>query len=193
MKADVLPFNPKNIDRSRILKNNASIDSRSSTSPNFTANTSNNNQTNNSSSSNNLGTLNDNGHASNNHPPMINPVSSSQPIVSSFTSSHEAIDALDRILEETKSNDSSGIEDDDNEEYFPPKSSFASSMAVSSTKQQKSQPKKPLAMKRYQSISTQPNKKRKTLASKIIGFDSSDRDGNADDCIDIIIKNELFV
>jgi hypothetical protein len=200
MKAGVFPFNPKSINRSRILKNNASVDSRSSISVTYsintsnnnqTINTSNNNQTTNPSSSNNLGTLNDNSHALNNYPPMTNVVSSSRPIVSSFTSSHEAIGALDQLIEETKSNDSSHVEDDDDEEYFPSKSSFASSITTSSTKKQKSQPTNSLAMKRHQSTSTQQNKKRKILASKIIGFDSSDEDGNADGCIDIVVKTNF--
>jgi hypothetical protein len=218
MKAGVFPFNPKSINRSRILKNNASVGSRSSISVTYstntsnnnqtintsnnnqtintlnnnqTINTSNNNQTTNPSSSNNLGTLNDNSHALNNYPPMTNVVSSSRPIVSSFTSSHEAIGALDQLIEETKSNDSSHVEDDDDEEYFPSKSSFASSITTSSTKKQKSQPTNSLAMKRHQSTSTQQNKKRKILASKIIGFDSSDEDGNADGCIDIVVKTNF--
>ncbi|CAF2751109.1 unnamed protein product [Rotaria sp. Silwood2] len=103
-------------------------------------------------------------HVSNNHPSIINTVSSPQPIASSFTSSSEAIAALDQILQETISINSSESDDDDvedDEEYFPFKSTTTSSIATSSTKQKKSQQNKSSAIKHHQSISSKQNKKKK--------------------------------
>ncbi|CAF4170030.1 unnamed protein product, partial [Rotaria sordida] len=167
IKAGVFPYNPNSIDRSRIFKNK----------------TTKNNQINNSPSSNNSRTSNAKSHVINNNPPIINTVSSPQPTASSFTSSSKAIAALNQILQQTElinsSESNDDVEDNEDEEYFPFKSTATSSIATSSMKQKNPQRYKSPAIQHHQSISSQPNKKRKNSMSKFIGFDVSDEDDNS--------------
>ena len=124
-KAGVFPYNPNSIDRTRILKSNISINTFSLNFITYLDKTSKNNQINNSSSSNNSQTLNANSNLINNHPSIINTVSS-QPMAAPFTSSSEAVAALDQILQETisitRSESNDDVEGDEDEEYFPFKS-----------------------------------------------------------------------
>ncbi|CAF3877399.1 unnamed protein product [Rotaria sp. Silwood2] len=152
MKAGIFPFNPNSIDRSRILKNNTNVDKNIT---NTSINLPNDNQTS-----------------------TFDSPSSPQPITSPFASSHQAIAALDQILEETKLN-TSYIEDlndhvdndDDDDEYLPSNSNLASSISTSSNQQNKI-----IASTSHQSVLSTQKKKRKRKFSTIIGFDTSEED-----------------
>ena len=180
MKAGVFLYNSKSIDRTGILKSNISIDTFSLNFITYLDKTSNNNQINNSSSSNNSQMLNANSHLINNHPSIINTVSS-QPIAAPFTSS-EAFAALDQILQETisitRSESNDDVEGNEDEEYFPFNSTATSSTATSSTNQKIPQRNKSSTIKHHQPIPSRQNKKRKKKSSNIVGFVSSDDDGN---------------
>ena len=192
MKAGVFPYNPNAIDRSRILK---SISSLNSICLNYVAlmidprnndetNDEEINQTNNISLINNVEILNDDIHLINNDIHLINndtstdnPVLSHQPVVSPFTSSVEAIAALEKILEDTSSTTNSD-EDDEDEEYVPPKANLKSFNAVSPMKRNKSQSKTVLTTNGHSSVPSRQNKRRKTSSINIFDFDLSDEDGN---------------
>ena len=160
MKAGIFPFKPNSIDRSRILNNKTNIDKNISSIATVTAN--------------------------NNQASRIQSESSTQPIINSFATSHEAIASLDRILEDTKStcSDIEALNDradnDDNEdEYLPSKLNFHTSKSTtSSNRQSKPQPDKTAVMKNDLPDLLPQEKKRKRKFSTIIGFDTSEEDGN---------------
>lgn len=163
MKAGVFPYNPNSINRSRIIKNNANVDTHTSSITIIPLNV---NQTSTTVST------------------------SSQPSNCSFTSSHQAITILNEILDKTKSNNDDVVnlnddqetddecenkdegehknenEDDDeeeDEEYVPSRSTSTQSSITSFNE------------KHYQSSSLQQQKKkRKRKGSSIIGFNTSE-------------------
>jgi len=164
MKAGIFPFNPDSINRSRIIKNNANVDTHVSS---ITITPINGNQT---------STIVD---------------TSSQPTNSSFTSSHQAITILNEILDITKPNNDDivnlnddqgaddegenkdegehknedGDEEDEDEEYVPSGSTSTQSSIRSFNE------------KHYQSSSLQQQKKkRKRKRPSIIGFNTSEED-----------------
>jgi hypothetical protein len=167
MKAGIFPYNPNSINRSRIIKNNANVDTHTSS---ITIIPLNDNQT------------------------STTVDTSSQPSNSSFTSSHQAITILNEILDQTKSNNDDVVnlnddqetddegenkdegehknenedknEDDDEEEdeEYVPSTSTSTQSSITSFNE-----------KYYQSSSLQQQKKkRKRKGSSIIGFNTSE-------------------
>ncbi len=193
MKAGVFPLNPNAIDRSKIIQNNTNTST-----PNVTTTSISNNQT---------ATINN---------------KSSQPTTnsSSFTSSHQAIAALNEILEKTKSNKNfvsedsnddqeNSVEDevndeeddgeadededeDEGEEYLPSESNFTRSYSSSSSNgKQNTQSNKTITTENQHPFLLQQKKNRRNRkSSNIIGFNTSEEDSN---CLCFItIVNNLF-
>lgn len=179
IKAGVFPFNPKAIDRSRILKNSTSINTSSSNTFSNTSDTSNIDLTSNPSTSSSYRTLDESNHAIHIDQPITNIISSPQLRISSFSSSQEAISALDRVLQETKSYDSNDDNDDDDEDedYLPNKSISTSSTTVLSMAKEKPSSKILPAIENDQSMLSRRGIKRKKRAVEVIGFETSDDEG----------------
>jgi hypothetical protein len=169
IKAGVFPFNPNSIDKSRILKNCTSINTSSSNTFTNTSNASNHDQSIHPSASSSCRTLDNNSHANNSHQPITNTISSPQLGISSFSSSHEAISALDRVLEETQSNESND-DDDSDEEYLPNKSISTSSTTLSSIEKEKSQSKILPAVENHQPLLARKGTKRRKKSSRSYWF-----------------------
>ena len=178
MKAGIFPFNPKSIDRSRILQNNTNVDKNTS---NVSIGSADDNQTS-----------------------TIHSLSSLQTTTSSITTSQQAIAVLDQVLEDTKSN--SVVEDlndrlddaendnnnNDDDEHLPSKAIFTSSMSNLSSKRNKVQSNKVIATKNHQSALLPQRKRTKRKLLSIIDFDASGEDGKNFNCIiNFVNKNFL--
>jgi hypothetical protein len=203
IKAGIFPFNPNSIERSRIMKNNTNVDKYKSS---VSTNSANDNQTTTinipsshqattssfTSSHQAIATLDrvlEETKSINSDIEDLNDDEGDAGNDLNDDAGDAGKDLNDDVGDAGKDlNDDAGDagedlnddEDDDSkdEEYCPPKSTFTSSKSVSFNKQQKSQPGKTVTTKDHQPVLLRQQKKRKRKSSNMIGFDTSEDDGN---------------
>ena len=172
MKAGVFPFNPNSIDRSRILKTNNNI-AKSSSSISTTMPTV--NPDNSSSEGGDISPINTNHRITSDQLSMPNNTFSKSS-KSGFSSSHEAISALDQILQQTVSNDND--DDDEDPDFLPNDDHNLSPIDVSSSIKHNSRVKQSTnTMSSSEVHPSQQQGKRKKGSTRLISFDTSDEDG----------------
>lgn len=169
MKAGVFPLNPNSINHSRLIQNSAS--NNNSTSNMHTDNA----QTSGPSSPVNNDTSDEDNQINENQPQINKVASFSHHSYPSFTTSRAAIDALDKVLENTLSNDGSNEnnqndddDEDEDENYVPNRPINKSSIEILSST------RKPPSYKQSSNLNSHQ------VRSKSVSFDTIDEDSNSD-------------
>lgn len=174
MRAGVFPFDPDAIDRSRILTttsftkhpSNAPISSSSSR------------QVESNVGSNHDASLLIDRRTTNGDHPMYKRQSREQR-VSGFTSSREAIEALDELLRTSESSSDNDDDDDEDKDYVPTSLHAPSSVMMSSPKSQSSSTDKLTTVNSIESDPSGTSGKRKRETKTMVGFDTSDDEGSS--------------
>ena len=174
MKAGVFPFNSNSIDRSRILQSSASSTTTPLDLSSRATSTDQASQTIRASGSAPVVADRDNVAADR----------STVHAISSFASSREAISALNDVLEQTKAFEDDGDSDsdtDDDRSLFRKRRDLPSSISPAANQKHSSRSAHSLAADKSEAARSRSNAKRKRTIARLVGFDTSDEDGNAQD------------
>jgi hypothetical protein len=184
MKAGVFPFNPNSIDRSRILQSSASSTTTPFDLPSRATSTDQASETTRASDSAPIVADRD----------KVPGDRSTVHAVSSFASSREAISSLNDVLEQTKAFEDDGDSDtDDDRSLFGKRRELPSSISPAANQKHPSRSANSSAADKSEAARSRSNAKRKRTIARLVGFDTSDEDGNVQDLSRALSSISIFL